>query len=122
VDYRNQYPSIISGALMSIPTGTSFSSITNRYLSFYANGIHTYKNYLHLSGSIRSDASNLFGVQTNQKWNPFWSIGAAFDLTRSGLLPKWSSTNLKLRGSYGVSGIVDQTKSAVPVVNYSSIH
>lgn len=122
VDFRNQYPSVVNGMVMSIPTGTSFSGTINRFVSAYANGTYSFKRMLYLSGSVRSDASNLFGVNTNQKWNPFWSIGAAYDLARAGVFSDGLLTGFKLRTSYGVSGIVDQSKSAVPVVNYTSIH
>ena len=111
-DYTTRYPVRPTGtALLSTPPA-ELNKTVDRYLSYYANGSLLYNNLYTLTGSIRWDGSNLFGVKTNQKGVPLWSIGAAVKL--SDLLsvrPIWLN-NLKVRASYGFNGNVNTNASS----------
>src|SRR5690606_4985931 len=76
VDYTHTYPIYdgLSGN-MSIPTYGGISGTVQRYVSFFGNAAYTYRNRYTVTASARKDASNVFGVSTNQKWNPLWSSG-----------------------------------------------
>lgn len=118
VDFVHAYPNLVTGSPQYIDNGLSFSKTLDRYVSIFANAAYTYKGKYTLSTSFRKDASNLFGVNTNEKWNPFWSAGLAWNLSgekfyKSNLLPY-----LKLRATYGYSGTVDQSKSAYTTIAY----
>lgn len=91
-----------------VPNPASFSEGTLRFVSLYANGSYTYKEKYIVSASIRKDASNLFGVNANQKWIPLWSAGLAWK----------ASGRIKLRASYGYNGNTDNSLSAFTTINY----
>nr|WP_246230245.1 TonB-dependent receptor [Mucilaginibacter humi] len=87
VDYTNIYPTFdgIYGNSY-IPYGNSVDQLTNRFVSVYANAAYTYDRRYTLSGSARRDASNIFGVNTNQKWVPLWSAGFLWRIDRGTVL------------------------------------
>jgi TonB-linked SusC/RagA family outer membrane protein len=118
VDYANPYSNFVTGSNTYIPNENSLSDQLNRYVSLYANAAYTYSGKYTASISGRRDASNLFGVNTNQKWNPLWSAGLAWNLTKEAFFRVSFLNDLKLRATYGVSGNVDQSKSAVTTLTY----
>ncbi len=96
---------------------------TNRYTSFFINGAYTYDKRYILSASARKDASNLFGVKTNDKGQPFWSIGGAWVISEEAFFFKDLLSFLKLRMTYGYNGNVNNSTSAFPVMyKYSQPH
>lgn len=114
VDPVNFYPKY-TGGTGNIGSGSVLTHTLNRFVSIYANAAYTWKEKYILSGSIRKDASNIFGISANDKWKPLWSAGAAWNISeesfyRSKLLPY-----LKMRLTYGYSGNVDLSRSAVPI-------
>lgn len=113
-DLSTAYPNFVTGSLTFIDKGpTDVQLKLNRFVSFYGNAAYTFKQRYTLSASARKDASNLFGLNTNDKWKPLWSVGAAWNLANEPFFkPDWVQ-ELKLRGSYGVSGNVDPSKTAV---------
>lgn len=118
VDYTHQYPNFVSGDNAFIINNTSLHQKTTNYLSYYANGSYTFDNRYVVTGSLRQDASNLFGLNTNDQWNPFWSAGLAWNLSnekyyRSTLVPL-----LKLRASYGFNGNIDPAMVAITTIRY----
>ena len=64
---------------------------------------YAYKNKYLLSTSFRADGSSYFG--TGHKWGTFPSVSVGWNATKEKFLQNinWLS-NLKIRGSYGVSG------------------
>lgn len=118
IDYRHEYVSRAEGYATFFSDGLKFSKLTNKYLSLFGNVSWTYKSRYVLNGSIRRDASNLFGLSTNEKWRPFWSAGAAWNIDAEKFYHFSVIPFLKLRATYGFSGTVDQSKSAVDVMTY----
>src|SRR5690606_40552025 len=64
-----------------------------------------------LSGSLRRDGSNLFGVQTNQKFVPLWSVGGLWDVHKEAFFPEDIFSRLQLRVSYGYNGNLNRSVS-----------
>lgn len=118
IDFSNAYPSFVTGYTAFINNGLSFAETLNRFVSFFANAAYTYKEKYTFSVSGRKDASNLFGVNANEKWKPFWSAGAGWEISKENFYHFSWLPYLKLRGSDGISGNVDQTKSAKTVLQY----
>lgn len=112
VDNINTYPSYITGSAMLIPdySGGSFSVSNIRYVSFYGNGSYTFRKKYSFSLSGRKDASNQFGVSTNNKWTPLWSIGSAYKLSDEAFYKFNFLPLLNLRVSYGFSGNVNPSR------------
>lgn len=73
-----------------------------------------------LSGSARWDASNLFGVKTNQKGVPLWSAGLSWRVSDELFYKIAWLPYLKLRATYGYSGNVDKSVTAFTTVSYGT--
>src|SRR5690606_17433894 len=84
VDVNNRYPTFITGALDYVSTSrtVTFTNATNRFASFYGNMSYTLRDRYILTASARKDGSNIFGLRANEKWNPLWSTGFAWRLSR----------------------------------------
>ncbi|TMI63728.1 MAG: SusC/RagA family TonB-linked outer membrane protein [Bacteroidetes bacterium] len=121
IDYVNNYP--IYGSLSSpsrIPNFLSYSDQLNRYVSLFANAAYTLHSKYIISGSVRKDASNLFGVKTNQRGVPLWSAGVAWDIAKENFYSFNVLPVCRLRITYGYSGNIDNTRSAFPTIEYAS--
>ncbi|MET1055516.1 MAG: SusC/RagA family TonB-linked outer membrane protein [Pedobacter sp.] len=112
VDFYNSYPNYITGASAVIPSGLGMGSLTNRTLSFFGNGAYTFLDRYTLSASARSDGSNLFGVKTNQKWAPLWSVGSGWALSKEDFYHSALLPYLKLRATFGYNGNIDKNVTA----------
>lgn len=119
VDFINTFPSYINGSSLSITNGLSFSETLNRFISGYANVAYTWNNRYIMTISGRKDASNLFGVNTNQKWNPLWSAGVGWNISNESFYNWNVFPYLKFRATTGFSGNMDARRSAVTVLRYS---
>ncbi|MDE3185576.1 MAG: SusC/RagA family TonB-linked outer membrane protein [Bacteroidota bacterium] len=118
IDYANQYPTLPFGSLSNIPGSPNLSATVNRYVSAYSNASYIFKNRYSLSGSVRKDGANIFGVNTNDKWKPLWSAGAGWEISGENFYRVKMMPYLRLRASYGFSGNVDPSRSALPIANY----
>lgn len=97
---------------------TDFSDIRYRYVSVYSNAAITYKSKYTISASGRRDASNLFGVNSNQKWNPLWSAGAAWNISNESFYKTALFSYLRLRITYGYNGNFQNNLSALATIRY----
>jgi TonB-linked SusC/RagA family outer membrane protein len=120
IDYTHQYPNFVTGSLDFIERGTSLRETNIRFVSLYANAAYTYDKRYTLSGSVRQDASNLFGLKTNQQWNPFWSAGLSWNISNESFYNFNFLPNLKLRGSYGFNGNIDPSMVAVTTILFDT--
>lgn len=120
VDYQTLYPNYVTKQMTRIPVNNGYTKTLNRFVSFYGNGAYTYKNRYTLSSSIRRDASNVFGVNTNDKWKPLWSSGLSWLLSDEEFY-QWNVVPyLKFRITYGFSGNIDPSMSAVTTISYNA--
>jgi TonB-linked SusC/RagA family outer membrane protein len=113
IDLTRTYPKLVTGSGDFIPDERSFGKTNARYLSFYGNTAYTYLNRYTVSGSIRRDASNLFGVSTNNKWKPLWSAGLGWNISKESFYHSNILSDLKFRMTYGFSGNTDPARTAV---------
>lgn len=120
VDYLNPYPHFVSGNSDFISNRRSMQERNTNFVSMYANAAYTYAKKYTISGSVRQDASNLFGLKTNDQWNPFWSTGLAYKLSDESFYTLSWLPELKLRGSYGFSGNIDPAMVAVTTIIYDT--
>lgn len=107
------------GGNSTIPDMASLGQSRNRFVSFYANGAYNFDNRYVVTASARRDASNLFGVKTNERWNPLWSTGILWNVHEEKFLSdvQWIDM-LKLKGTYGHSGNAGGVASTLPVIGY----
>lgn len=118
VDYLTNYTLYTSGYPFNIQNKQDISSTDNRFESIYANAAYTYNGKYTVSASGRRDASNLFGVHTNDRWTPLWSTGLSWNILKETFIKADWLSALKLRATYGFSGNVDQSRSAVTTILY----
>lgn len=107
------------GANSTIPDMASLGQSRNRFVSFYANGAYNFGSRYVLTASARRDASNLFGVRTNERWNPLWSTGVLWNVHEETFLDGMPWIDMfKLKGTYGHSGNAGGVASSLPVIGY----
>lgn len=104
----------------TIPTAPILSGTININQSIYSNASYTYKRKYTISGSARRDESNLFGVKTNQKGVPLWSLGLAWNIHNEEFFKVNSISALKARLTYGYNGNFDKSVSALLTAIYPS--
>ncbi len=119
VDYINSYKDYVSQDSRFIPNRQSMQGTDNRYVSFFANGAYNFKDRYTLSASARQDASNIYGVNTRNKWSPFWSFGVGWQIDKEPFFQINWIDRLKLRLSQGTSGNTDPNASAVTTIQYT---
>ena len=102
-----------------LPDNNFYQDLHNRFVSYYINGAYTHNKRYIISGSARKDASNLFGVKTNDKGQPFWSVGGAWVLSKESFIDENLFSLLKLRITYGYNGNVNTGVSAYPIIYLS---
>lgn len=112
VDYLGFYPRLNTGFNTQIPFVQGVSGNTDRFVSVFANSGYTYRDRYTFTVSARSDASNLYGVETNQRRVPLWSTGIGWTLSEEdGLTASWVDF-LKLKASYGFTGNTNPAATA----------
>jgi TonB-linked SusC/RagA family outer membrane protein len=100
---------------------TSQNEIFHRYASFYANIGYNYLSKYNLTGSIRWDEADLFGLDTKNQHHPLWSVGGGWNVTEEEFMKGISWLDfLKLRITYGVNGNVDQSSTTYFVARYKN--
>lgn len=116
VDHTRPYPTLINGGYQFIPGGAGVGSKEiNRFVSAYANASYIFKRRYSLNGSFRKDASNILGMSTNDRWNPLWSSGMGWELSREGFYRSSILPYLRLRVTYGYSGNVSTARTPLPI-------
>ncbi|UII25395.1 SusC/RagA family TonB-linked outer membrane protein [Fulvivirga maritima] len=89
-----------------------------RFLSYYGDLSYTYRNKYTLTGSVRLDDYNNFGVDKKYRRQPLWSVGTMWNMKKENFLAAVEPINsLKLRASYGYNGNVSLT--TYPFTNIS---
>jgi len=119
VNYDSTYKNYPGGS-SKIPNGMDIKGALNRFRSFYSNAAYTFDNRYIFSASARIDGSNYFGVRTNQKSTPLWSVGAKWNIDKEAFYNLSWLPALKLRATYGFNGNLDNTISAITTFSYSS--
>lgn len=118
VDFVNSYRTFVTGSSSFISNLQDIGETSTRFLSQFGNAAYTYANRYTLSASIRRDASNLFGLKTNQQWNPLWSAGASWKISNENFYKVQFLPYLNVRMTYGLSGNVDPAMVAVNTIRY----
>lgn len=122
VDYVTEFPIYDDlGSAATIPSyAFQFGQTTNRLISAFSNIGYSYKSRYTLSASTRKDASNLFGVSSNNKWSPFWSTGAGWEISRERFYRFKKIPYLKGRLTYGYNGNINSGVAAIPTIELIS--
>lgn len=120
VDYVNMYRILPGNGNVFIPNNQYYGGGATRTISYYTNGAYTLLNRYTVSLSARKDASNIFGLKTNQKWNPLWSSGVSWVLSNEPFYKMTTLSYLRMRATYGFSGNIDPSQSAITTLRYGA--
>lgn len=83
----------------------AFAETDRRFFSLFANAAYTYKTRYTVSGSVRTDQSNLFGTDPKYRYRPLWSAGASWNMTNEDFMKTVGFLDkLILRATYGING------------------
>ncbi|MBD1431607.1 SusC/RagA family TonB-linked outer membrane protein [Sphingobacterium sp. DN00404] len=119
IDATTQYASLYNlFGWNYIPFGVNLNRYVNRFISAYGNAAYTYDDKYTVTGSMRKDASNLFGVATNQKWNPLWSVGGLWHVSKEDFFQLSTVQKLSVRATYGYSGNIPSNATALTQIDY----
>jgi hypothetical protein len=114
-DFANGYSTTIAGAIKR-------EKGLRRFVSFYSNASFTLKDKYTISASARRDASNLFGVATNNRWKPLWSAGLSWNISKEKFYKLPWLPELRIRSSIGHQGNMDARNVAVTTIMYENIN
>lgn len=121
VDYASNYSRYYNPSRSgNIPYHGNENQLADRNLSYYVNGSYTLQSKYTLSTSGRLDQSNLFGVKTNQKSVPLWSLGSSWNVSKESFYHLELLPDLKLRLTYGYNGNIDRSVTAYTTARYYS--
>mgnify|MGYP002619827478 FL=1 len=84
----------------------------DRYVSFFITAGYTLQQRYTFSATARKDESNLFGVETNKKGVPLYSLGLGWELSKEKFYRIAWLPHLKLRITHGYNGNVNKSVSA----------
>jgi len=123
VDYFSMNRNIfgVNERMPYAPPGTLNTS-EDRFFSAYLDAQYTFKDRYNLTASARTDAYNYQAINVRDKFSPFYSVGAAWLMSRENFIKEvtWISS-LKLRVTYGLAGLAagKSTNSAITTVSVS---
>src|SRR5690606_14040119 len=116
LDFATRFPARPTGSVR-IPMGATWPERTvNRFLSYFGNSSYSFKDRYIVSGSIRWDGSNLFGVTTNQRGTALWPVGGSWEACNEKFFDVGWPPSLRLRLTYGSAGNIDKSQSHYPTI------
>lgn len=119
IDYVTSFPTNPSSTgKIPAPPG-NITGKTFRFVSYYANAAYNYLSRYTFTVSGRKDGSNIFGVKTNDKITPLWSIGAKWDIGKEKFYKVSWLPVFKIRATYGFNGNV-YNGSAYLIASYGT--
>jgi TonB-dependent starch-binding outer membrane protein SusC len=114
MDFVTQFPMYNQPFnLQRIINMQSVEQFNDRFLSYFSTIQYTFDSKYTLNASGRQDAANLFGVKTNQRGVPLWSIGGGWQINKENFYNLKFISSLRLRTSYGITGNIARTVSGV---------
>ena len=117
VDLTNSFPLYAGTGNVVIPSRNGFGKNINRFVSIYGNGAYTFDKRYTISGSVRKDATNQFGVDFNDKWKSLWSVGGSWNISNESFYKTRSIPYLRMRLTYGYQGNVNNSLAPYTIIN-----
>lgn len=117
IDFTTRFPRIL-GSATTITNKQNYGALNDRFVSIYANTAYTLKDRYILSASARNDATNLFGVKTQNKWKPLYSLGASWNISDESFYRVNFLPYLRLRTTYGYQGNINNVASGYTSIGY----
>lgn len=95
---------------------------TDNYLSVFGVLAYSFRNAHVINANFRWDASNRFGQDTNNKFNPTYSFGYSWRIAQESFIQDniWWLNQMNLRATYGIQGNVVNSVSPELIAAYGS--
>ena len=94
-----------------------FRENTERFFSLYSNLAYAFDNRYTVSGSYRTDASNIIADDPLLRYNAFWSVGTTWNAHNEAFLQETEWLNrLKFRATLGYNGNIPGSESFEPLI------
>ena len=91
--------------LETMRTASSVTNRENNYVSEFLTAVYSFDNRYVVNFNARLDASNRFGQDKNDRFEPTWSIGAKWRVGSEPFTRNWNwMESLDISGSYGYQG------------------
>ncbi len=91
--------------LETMRTASSVTNRENNYVSEFLTAVYSFDNRYVLNFNARLDASNRFGQDKNDRFEPTWSIGGKWRVGSEPFTRNWNwMESLDISGSYGYQG------------------
>jgi TonB-dependent starch-binding outer membrane protein SusC len=99
----------------------SFGYSTDRFFSAFGNLAYTYNDKYTLSGSARADGANFITDDPKYRYNPFWSVGASWQVWKEKFFNVKFVDRLTLRATFGYNGNQDRSTSFKPLLSLGTL-
>jgi TonB-linked SusC/RagA family outer membrane protein len=121
LDYSRYYDAYrYLGEAGYIQNNSSSRRFNNIFISYFGNASYSLDRQYTISGSLRLDQSNIWGIKTNQKGLPLWSVGFGWELSKASFYRFDWLPYLKMRITYGYNGNLDPALSGKLVIAYAN--
>ncbi len=91
-----------------------YEEFRDRFIGNVITAGYAYKDRYILNGMFRYDGSNQLGNTSSARWLPTWNVSAGWNVHEENFLKDSNLINLlKLKGTYGVAGVVGPDANAV---------
>lgn len=102
---ENPYQNVFGGTSSTLQNGSAETDYRRHYLSYYGNMSYTLMHKYVLSGSVRYDDYNNFGLDWKYRATPLWSTGLAWHLGEEEFIRNIEWINrLTFRLTFGYNG------------------
>jgi TonB-dependent starch-binding outer membrane protein SusC len=118
VSYITSYPRNPSAGSARIAYGAGITGLIDRFRSVFLNTAYTYNHVYTISASARVDGSNYFGVKTNLKNVPVWSVGGKWDIDKEKFYKIQWLPHLNLKLTYGYNGNLNRSITGITTFTF----
>lgn len=106
-----------TGGKTHLGDSRGFSHSDQHFVSYFGNLAYTFNRKYTISGSARADGANFITDDNKERFNPMWSVGLAWNITREAFMEDVDFVNnLKLRVTEGDNGNLVGSVSKLPTI------
>ena len=97
------------------------ADVKHRYVSAYFNAGYVYDGRYSVNASVRVEQADLFGSDPKYRYRPLWSVGGSWNIEKEKFMRDFTWLDrLKLRATYGITGMVDQSSSPYLLASFGT--
>lgn len=116
VDWKTLSQTGVVGSLYAVSRKKAenlyVADVKHRYVSAYFNAGYVYDSRYSVNASVRVEQADLFGSDPKYRYRPLWSVGGSWNIEKEKFMRDFTWLDrLKLRATYGITGMVDQSSS-----------